>query len=302
LSADAPRVAIVIPCYNDGATLNETLESIDRDPSPIELVVVDDGSTDPLTIGVLGRLARNGVKVIHQSNEGLSAAGMTGIRATTADYVMRFDADDLLEPGVLALLADSLDNAPEAAAAWGDIQTFGVTDFRVPSVPELDPWLVTYVNCIPGSGTLIRRSALEEAGGWQLREGFEDWDIWMSFAELGYSGVYVPRVSLRYRRDGGGTLASWLPDTTEYYGDLRRRHERLFAMRRENGRRSMAPPALKLVVCAIDALPRVRRLTKIQLCQLFTLLFWNGGVRVTVTMMKQAVSLRLRGCFHGRRG
>jgi glycosyltransferase involved in cell wall biosynthesis len=288
-----PRVTIVVTCHDDGATLGETMASIGTEPD-IELVLVDDGSTDAATLRLLDQLERAGVRVIRQENQGQAAAGMTGVRASSAPYVMRFDADDLLEPGAVAALADALDAAPEAVAAWGDVQTFGSTSFRVPTAPALDPWLVTYVNCMTGSGSLLRRTALAESGGWQLREGFEDWDVWMSLAELGHHGVYVPRVVFRYRRDAGGRLAGWLGKTEEYYEELRRRHRTLFSRRLENRRRSAAPTALTLAVRAVDAMPWLPRLAKIELSEMFTHLFWNGGVRMTAPMVRQGLALRLR--------
>lgn len=288
-----PRIAIVVTCHNDGPTLGETIASIRNEPG-VEFVVVDDGSTDPVTLRLLSKCEQDGARVIRESNQGQAAAAMTGFRATSAPYVMRFDSDDVLEQGVLPALADALDASPEAAAAWGDVQTFGVTSFRIPSVPALDPWLVTYVNCVTGSGNLIRRTALEKAGGWRLEEGFEDWDLWMSLAERGYSGTYVPRVVFRYRRDRDGRLAGWLAETERHYEELRRRHETLFAARSANRRRSPAPTSLKLAVACVEALPRVSRLAKIQLCELFTRLLWNGGVRMTAAMVGQALVLRLR--------
>jgi hypothetical protein len=115
----------------------------------------------------------------------------------------------------------------------------------------------------------------------------------MSLAELGFAGVYLPRVIFRYRRDEGGRQAESVARTSDYYEELRRRHAKLFAMRRENRQRSAAPRALKLAVPSIDALPGLPRLTKIQLCELVTHLFWNGGARMTARMVRQAVALRL---------
>ncbi len=300
-SSHRARVAVVVPCHDDGGTLDDAVASIGKRPD-VESIVVDDGSTDASTLSVLARLEGEGVHVIHQANMGPSAAVMAGFQATSAPYVMRLDADDLLEPGALDALVAALDNSPTAAASWGDCQTFGITTFRVPTAPALDPWLLTYVNCVPGAGCLFRRSALAEAGGWQLRDGFEDWDLWMSLAEFGFAGVYLPRVIFRYRRDEGGRQAESVARTSAYYEELRRRHAKLFAMRRQNRRRSAAPLALKLTVPSIDALPGLPRLAKIQLCVLFTHLFWNGGVRMTATMVSQAIALRLRRRFAYRNG
>jgi glycosyltransferase involved in cell wall biosynthesis len=288
------RAAIVVTCFDDGETLPETVASIRNGAPSAELVIVDDGSTDPRTVEALSELEREGVRVVHQQNLGQAKAAMVGVEITTAPYVMRFDSDDLLEPGSIEVLADALDRTPEAAAAWGDVQTIGLTSFRIPGIPILDPWLVTYTNCTTGSGTLVRRSALEAAEGWQLREGFEDWDLWMALTERGYVGVYVPRVVFRYRRDRAGTLAGWLPRTQAHYDELRNRHPTLFAARRENRRHSNAPLALKLAVSAVEALPLLPRLTRIQLCELFTRLLWNGGLRSTARMAAQAVAIRVR--------
>jgi glycosyltransferase involved in cell wall biosynthesis len=296
------RAAIVVTCFNDGATLDETIVSIGPELADVELVVVDDGSTDDDTLRLLSRLEQDGVRVIRQDNQGPSAAAMTGLGATSAPYVMRLDADDLLEPRAIAALVDALESKPEAAAAWGDFETFGLTTFRVPTAPALDAWLLTYVNCVPGAACLFRRTALVDVGGWQLREGHEDWDLWMSLAERGYPGAYVPRVVFHYRRDEGGRMAASVADGHRPYAELRRRHEALFAERKRNRRRSEAPLALKIAVSLVEALPGVPRLTKIHLCELFTHLFWNGGVRMTAPMAWQAIGLRLRRRRVSRRG
>jgi hypothetical protein len=124
----------------------------------------------------------------------------------------------------------------------GDMQTFGLTSFRVPAAPALDPWLATYVNCLPGSGCLYRRTAVAAAGGWRLGSGYEDWDLWLTLAELGYPGVYVPRIVFRYRRDDGGLLMSAVGSTAAHYGELRRLHGDLFALRPSRARSAARRP------------------------------------------------------------
>jgi glycosyltransferase involved in cell wall biosynthesis len=292
--ASVARAAIVVPCFNDGLTLTDAVHSVRRDPSATELVVVDDGSTDHTTSAVLARLEDDGVRVIRQANQGPSAATMAGLEATSAPYVMRLDADDMLESGAIAALATALDQTPEAAAAWGDVQTFGATTFRIPGIPALDAWLITYVNCIPGAGCLLRRAAVVESGGWQLRDGFEDWDLWMALSERDWRGIHVPCVAFRYRRDEGGRHLGSLHDADAHYQALRRRHELLFSNRRRNQLRSNAPAALKVMVPLVEALPGVPRLVRIQLCELITRLLWGGGLRAAAHMIRQALVLRIR--------
>jgi glycosyltransferase involved in cell wall biosynthesis len=268
--------------------------SVDLPASLAEVVVVDDGSTDPATVELLASLDREGVRVVRQENQGPSAAVMAGVKVTSAPYVLRLDADDLLEAGALGALTEALDASPEAAAAWGDVQTFGSTSFRIPTAPALDPWLITYVNCVPGAGCVFRRQALQDCGGWRIRDGYEDWDVWMSLAERGYAGVYLRRVAFRYRRREERRNQSSAIRMSEHYDELRQLHHELFEARAQNRSRSTAPQSLKVAVERIESLPGVSRLGKVNLCELFTHLLWNGGLRATVPMVVGAFQLRAR--------
>src|SRR5688572_25554344 len=137
----SPRIAVVVACFNDGATLEQAVGSLAGE-EPHELVVVNDGSTDPGTLQVLARLRDGGVHVIDQVNTGLPGARMTGVAATSAPYVYPLDADDETMPGSLRLLADALDADPGLAVAWGDQQLFGDYELVSPRARALDPWAI----------------------------------------------------------------------------------------------------------------------------------------------------------------
>lgn len=290
---DGARVAVVVPCFDDGPTLTEAIESARAQRRPVELVVVDDGSTETATLAVLEQLKESGVAVIRQENAGLAAARMAGVRSTSAPYVLALDADDILEPDAAALLADALDANPEAAVAWGDMQSFGATSARVPSAPAFDPWLLTHTTGIPGAGSMLRRDVLEAVGGWTLRHGPEDWDLWLSLAETDCKGVYVPQIVFRYRRVSRSRLGAGVAGSMSiHYEELRRRHQTLFASRAELRRRSAAPRTLKAAVSIVERLP-LPRLAKVQLAQLLTLVLWNRELSATARMATQAIRLRL---------
>lgn len=259
------RVAVVVPCFNDGATLGEALDSLAAE-EPHELVVVDDGSTDEGTLRVLEELERAGVRVLHQENAGLSVARMAAVDATGAPYVFPLDADDVLVPGALGALAEALDRDPGAKIAWGDVEIFGDFEGRVAGARNFDPWQLTYVSEIPVA-SLIRRDALLDAGGWQLR-GYEDWDLWLAFAERGWSGVYVGRPVIRHRQHGRRLVASMLDSFGAVFASLRERHRPLFDARRANWRRSSAPWRARLLFPVIGALPGVSEFDKHRLCRL----------------------------------
>jgi glycosyltransferase involved in cell wall biosynthesis len=259
------RISVIVPCFDDGATLSETLRSLEGQEAH-ELVVVDDGSTDPETLAVLDELETEGTRIVHRPNGGLAAARMTGVEATSAPYVHPLDADDILGEGALARLADALDGRPDVAAAWGDVELFGTIALR-PDVPvALDPWLLTFFNPVPGT-CLIRRSALESVGGWRLAGGYEDWDLWLSFAERGYRGTYVPGTMLRYRQRSGRMNEDAIQRHETKYREVRALHDVLFAERRRLRRASPEPGHVKLLLPAIDSLPGLSRWRCLQLCR-----------------------------------
>jgi glycosyltransferase involved in cell wall biosynthesis len=251
------RVAVVVPCFDDGATLPATIDSL-RAQEPHELVVVDDGSSDANTIAELERLEADGIPVVRQSNAGPAAARMSGVRATSAPYVFALDADDMAAPGALTALADALDADAGAVAAWGDTEMFGNANVHIPKAPSIDPWQITYVNPLPTSA-LIRRDALVSVGGWQLEAGYEDWDLWMAFAERGWCGVHVRRTVVRHRVHAGRRWSRDFGHHAAIEDELRRRHGALFAQRRPNWLRSRAPWRSRLLLPIVFSLPLVPR-------------------------------------------
>jgi glycosyltransferase involved in cell wall biosynthesis len=247
-------VAVVIPCFNDGGTLEAAVASVKDQDVPAEIIVVDDGATDSATVAAYEHLDEAGVRIIHQVNQGPAPARMTGVRATDADYVFPLDADDLLAVGGLRRLSEVLDRHPDAAAAWGSVRTFGEIEYTDLCRPCLDPWQVSYHNHLP-VGSLYRRSALIEVGGWQLAGGYEDWDLWMSLAERGWKGIGIPQVTAHYRVQSGRRLSRSSRRHAERYARLRARHPVLFADRSRHWRSSPAPLLLRLSLPAIDTLP-----------------------------------------------
>ena len=212
----APRISVVVPCYDDGATVGDAVASV-REAEPVEIVVVDDGSRDPSTIAVLDELAGAGaVRLLRQANAGVSAALRAGTAAATAPYVFVLNSDDLVEAGSLAALADALDRDPAAAFAFGWVRFFGDLDVaRAPAAVEpLDPaprQPLDDLVAVPARGPRPRRRL-------RRQQGYEDWDLLLALAAQDLGGVLVPRVVLHYRQHGAerrnrGAIAS-LPGTT----------------------------------------------------------------------------------------
>lgn len=247
-----PRVAVVIPCFNDGATVGAAVESL-YGQELCEVVIVDDGSDDPRTLRVLELLERAGTRVVHQENRGLSGARMRGVIETSAPYVQPLDADDMLAPGAIRRLADVLDREPSLGMVWGDQRVFGDIELTQRRAATLDPWAITYSNRLTEG--LIRREALYDAGGWELSVGFEDWDLYMGLAERGWQGRRVDAVTYLYRIGSSRMLSSARRQHDDLYRQMRERHPRLFAERARNWRRSSAPLHMRLVLPLIARLP-----------------------------------------------
>jgi glycosyltransferase involved in cell wall biosynthesis len=248
------RIAVIVPCFNDGDTVGDTIASV-REQEPCELVVVDDGSDDPGTHRKMDELEAEGVHVVRQQNSGVSAARMAGLAATSSRYVYPLDSDDVLFPRSLTKLADALDADPGAAAAWGDTVVFGDGTYQLRKREvSLDPWRITYYNGLPYS-SMFRRKAVVEAGGWQLLGDYEDWDLWMALAERGHRGVHVRTRVMRYRIHGARGWANAMSRHEQIEASLRSRHPALFEQRRENWSRSQEPWRLKLTLPVAARLP-----------------------------------------------
>ncbi len=120
--ATPPLVSVVIPCYNSSRYLAEAIESVLLQTYPrIEIIVVDDGSTDETA-----RIARSyPVHYIYQVNRGLSAARNTGILHCEGEYVLFLDHDDRLLPRAVETGVKLLEEHPECALAVGEHRYIG---------------------------------------------------------------------------------------------------------------------------------------------------------------------------------
>jgi hypothetical protein len=175
--------------------------------SDLELIVVDDGSTDD-SLEVAERLAatHERVTVLAQANAGQPAiARNNGIARARGEYILPLDADDLLEPDYLERLVAVLDADETVSIAYGDQQNFGADEtLHVHQAYNLQ--LLAYCNPIT-IASLFRRSAWAEVGGYATNvRGYEDWDFWIGCAEHGHFGKWVPGAVFRYRVKAEGVF------------------------------------------------------------------------------------------------
>ncbi|WP_337996604.1 glycosyltransferase [Oleispirillum naphthae] len=199
-------ISIVIPCYDSGATLPQTLDSLRAQSlPPREIIVVDDGSTDPATVALLDSLSD--IRLVRQPNRGLPAARNAGFAAATGELVLPLDADDWLEPDALEKLAAALAAHPEAAFAFSHIRLEG--ESRGVLKKHYNFFEQLFLNQMPYC-VLIRRAEWVAVGGYDetMRRGYEDWEFNIRLGARGRFGVVAPEPLFHYRVTSGGMLLS----------------------------------------------------------------------------------------------
>jgi len=198
-----PRVSVVIPCFNHGDFLREAVASVaaSTERDDVEIIVVDDGSTDERTRTETDRLIAQGTTVIRQENRGLAAARNAGIAASKSEYIFPLDADDRVRAGFTAPGIHILDANPKIGVVYGDMEFFGARTGRWIS-GRFDPNQLMRQNYFACSA-FFRRSVWEQNGGYDGTmpvQGFEDWDFWLGALEHGWEFAYVPEVLFDYRK------------------------------------------------------------------------------------------------------
>ncbi len=195
------RVSVIIPCYNQGNFIEEALASVAScNTDLIEIIIINDGSTDTQTNTILQELAAKGMQVIFQDNKGLAAARNAGIRAAKGEFILPLDADNKIRCGYVDQGVAAMDRDPEIAVVYGNANYFGSkTGDWNPGPFNLQKLMIA--NFIDACA-LIRRSVLDKVGyydeGMKFM-GWEDWDRWLAISFAGYKFHYLDQVVFDYR-------------------------------------------------------------------------------------------------------
>jgi glycosyltransferase involved in cell wall biosynthesis len=207
LEGEVSEVSVVIPAYNAAGYLSASIASALEQAGVLEILVVDDGSTDD-TERVAAPFGPP-VRVIQQANRGVGAARNRGIEESRGRYVAFLDADDTWLPGKLAKQLDALRGVPSCGLCYSAFTVVGEglepLEIRrsVRRASTLED-LLTRGNVVGSICTVLcERRLLEQAGGFdEALSQCADWDMWVRLAGL-TEFLYVDEPLATYRLHGG---------------------------------------------------------------------------------------------------
>jgi len=227
---ELPLFSVITPNYNDGATLGQMIESIfDQNYPQIEMIVVDDGSTDNSKKVLKDKQKKfKNLKVILGSHKGACFARNLGAKEAKGKYLSFLPADAILYPGVLRNWVNHLEDG-ELDFLYGGYrfvqEDTRQTVFDYMSEP-LDPYFLKTNNYIDGSFPL-KRELFEKMGGWDTNiKSLQDWDFWLN-AILNHNakGLYIPEVFFETTiPHEGGLSDDSMRNWTDRTNQIKRKH------------------------------------------------------------------------------
>jgi len=216
--AASPAAAVVIPAFNAEKFLRETMESVFvQTLSNIEVIVVDDGSTDS-THAILETFSDPRMTVLRQENRGVSAARNAGLALARAPHVFFLDADDILLPNALHRMVRTLEQNPHCVAAFAhhvritergeEIASRSYLRWKV--FPAADTLRHLAAKNFISGAICVRTEIARSIGGFNtaLKLG-EDWEFWCRLAALGDFAPMPTDVVLLYRQRFGSANFRW---------------------------------------------------------------------------------------------
>jgi len=199
-------ISIIIPCYNQEKYLEETvLSALKSTHRPLEIIIVNDGSTDG-SLAIAERLATNHpeIKIITQTNAGVSAALNTGCRASLGTYLFPLGSDDLISENYLSEASKILDTQKSVKVVYCEAEKFGEFGRKPWKLKPFSRNLLARDNMIFAC-SLFRKVDWEEVGGFSedMKMGREDWEFWIKILKNGGEVYKLPFTGFYYRIHAG---------------------------------------------------------------------------------------------------
>ncbi|WP_158827639.1 glycosyltransferase family 2 protein [Mucilaginibacter lacusdianchii] len=197
-----PIVSVIIPFYNASETIMEAVESVWLYPNKevYEIIIINDGSTQPEATLLLEKLGQDGCRVIHQENKGQAVARNVGLKAAKGRYILFLDSDNKIRPDYIIKGIAALDANQDIGVIYGKPIFFGATTKPrfVTAAFDLNKLLAgNYIDLC----AIVRKKAIDEIGGFDEHPevGHEDYDLWIRIVKAGWKMHFIDSELFYYR-------------------------------------------------------------------------------------------------------
>lgn len=195
-----PKVSVIIPCYNQGIYIEEAIESVlAQSYQDFEIIVINDGSDDAITIDILNGLKKSKTSVYHMSKSGVSAARNYGIKQCSGTFILPLDADDRIDKRMLEMSVPLLEHNSKLELITTGVQYFGEMHSQE-FLPAFNPKQHLLQNLFFNT-SLFRKATFDKINGYDesFKEGWEDWDLFLRMVD-DISQVYTIKEYLLFYR------------------------------------------------------------------------------------------------------
>lgn len=226
----SPLVSVVTSCFNDGKYIRETVDSVAASSyKNVEHIIIDDGSTDQTTKETLLQLQQEGYKVYFQENRGVCAARNFGVGKAIGKYLLFVDADDLISKTFIEEAVYKIEEDPQVIHVSCNYELFGKTNRKI--IPPRFTREILLCRNIFVISSLIKKVDFIKVGGFRenMKKGLEDWDLWLSFAEINGTFIQLPEVHFYYRIKKISRNSKIKQDHVELRRILWENHKQLFS-------------------------------------------------------------------------
>ncbi|MEN3322518.1 glycosyltransferase family A protein [Mariniflexile soesokkakense] len=228
-------VSIIVPCYKQAHFLDETLQSVlNQTYDNWECIVVNDGSPDNTEKVAKQWCSKDErFKYISKENGGLSSARNTGIKVSNGEYVLPLDSDDIIDANFLSTLVPELrkDESLAIVSCYSLFFDKGVDNI----IYKLKPKGTTHLNLLYANQliatSLYKKKCWEEVGGYDesMKNGFEDWEFWLSITKRGWKYKIVEDFLFYYRKSRKSMLVDTIKNHSEKSREyIYRKHKELY--------------------------------------------------------------------------
>lgn len=220
-----PLVSVIIPLYNCSSFVSEAVYSaLNQTYANIEVIVVDDGSTDD-SYSVVSSIVDERLHVYSQLNQGACVARDRGLKESKGEYVKFLDADDVLYPDAIEVQVEQISELGENEEVFGDFDYIDESgcvyqsnkiDVGGFNSTNQDIWYLSHWHMVTAT-PLQRRTLLERVGGFDVKlQAHQESTLHFSMSINGVKFVYKPHPIVGYRNYQSDTRISCIRDAGKY--------------------------------------------------------------------------------------